>query len=34
MSTITRSPETVGVPTQLLVGGEWIELVGRTHLRR
>ncbi len=25
MSTITRSPETVGVPTQLLVGGEWID---------
>jgi succinate-semialdehyde dehydrogenase/glutarate-semialdehyde dehydrogenase len=31
MSTITRSPETVGVPTQLLVGGEWIDASdGRT----
>jgi succinate-semialdehyde dehydrogenase/glutarate-semialdehyde dehydrogenase len=31
MSTITRSPETVGVPTQLLIGGEWIDASdGRT----
>jgi succinate-semialdehyde dehydrogenase / glutarate-semialdehyde dehydrogenase len=25
MTTITLSPETVGVPTQLLVGGRWID---------
>jgi succinate-semialdehyde dehydrogenase / glutarate-semialdehyde dehydrogenase len=31
MSTITRSPETVGVPTQLLIGGEWVDASeGRT----
>jgi succinate-semialdehyde dehydrogenase/glutarate-semialdehyde dehydrogenase len=31
MSTITRSPETVGVPTQLLIGGAWIDASdGRT----
>jgi succinate-semialdehyde dehydrogenase/glutarate-semialdehyde dehydrogenase len=31
MSTITRRPETVGVPTQLLIGGEWVDASeGRT----
>jgi succinate-semialdehyde dehydrogenase / glutarate-semialdehyde dehydrogenase len=28
-TTITRSPETVGVPTQLLVGGNWIDASDR-----
>jgi len=28
-TTITRSPETVGIPTQLLVGGNWIDASDR-----
>ena len=34
MSTITLNAETVGVPTQLLIGGRWIDCLGRAHVRR